>query len=75
MIDADLETLAVGTRVRFFADPCWREGTVRRIPTTGVWDGWVLVDDGDPANPDPHTNEFHVSAWLEPRDIELLEER
>jgi hypothetical protein len=74
MTDDAFATVTVGTRVRFFADPCWREGTVRRIPTTGVWDGWVLVDDGDPANNDLHTNGFHVSAWLEPRDIELLGE-
>lgn len=74
MTDAKGNPVTVGARVRFFAEPCWREGTVRSAPTTGVWAGCVRVDDGDPANPDLHTNEFHVTAWLEPDEIELLEE-
>jgi len=83
MTDRNETTIAIGTRVRF-RPTCrdhglWLTGTVRAVrpwtyqrPAATVWE--ALVDDGDPENADMHSNGFHVAAWLESKDIAVLEE-
>jgi hypothetical protein len=34
-----------------------------------VWE--ALVDDGDPLNSDPWSNDFHVTAYVESKHIEV----
>ena len=46
----------------------WRAGTVRAISRVGGGPA-ARVDDGDPANPDMHTNGFTLSAWCGSREV------
>ena len=83
MNDRNGTPLAVGARVRFRAesrDEEWHVGTVRRIymltyyargRRMDVWE--IVVDDGDPANADLHTNGCTVAACIGAGNIELLE--
>lgn len=74
MTDKNKTLVVAGARCLFYADgrETWVSGTVRDVRDTGVWAGHARVDDGDPANEDLRTNGFHVSAWVEPGDIEVL---
>ena len=74
MIDRNGNAVEEGTRCRFYAETreAWLVGTVRAIATMGYFRGQARVDDGDPANNDPHTNDFHVSAWVPIEHIEVI---
>lgn len=74
MVDMHDKPVIEGARCRFYASgrDAWLEGVVRKVATNGFFLGQARVDDGDPENPDLHTNGFHVSAWVEPWDIEVL---
>lgn len=74
MTDKNHNLVLEGARCRFCAEgrDAWLEGTVRKVAEKGPFIGNARVDDGDPTNDDLHTNGFHVSAWVEPRDIEVL---
>ena len=74
MTDKNHKPVVLGARCRFYAEgrETWLEGVVRKVAEKGPFIGHARVDDGDPANDDLHTNGFHVSAWVEPRDIEVL---
>jgi hypothetical protein len=50
-------------------------GTVRVLATKGPFVGHARVDDGAHDNDDLATNGFHVSAWVEPQDLQVLGER
>ena len=71
MTDRHGKTVTIGAACRFQPDirDEWRNGTVRALRTD---DAEARVDDGDPANPDLHTNGFHVSTWIKPDHIEVL---
>ena len=61
----------------------WLEGTVRSVRTMSYYnefeqreDVWeASVDDGEPKNPDPWSNGFHVTAWVESKHIEVKIDR
>ena len=74
MTDKNHKPVVEGARCRFYAEGRdeWRDGTVRAVATMGHFVGNARVDDGDPANDDISTNGFHVAAWVEPRNIEVL---
>lgn len=76
MIDKNSKAVEEGARCRFYAETreAWLVGTVRAVATMGYFRGQARVDDGDPANADPHTNDFHVSAWVPSEHIELIDE-
>ncbi len=74
MTDKNGKPVTAGARCRFYgySREKWLDGTVRSIKTDGPWAGHARVDDGDPTNPDLHTNGFHVSTWIKPAHIEVL---
>jgi len=47
------------------------KATVRRIGSV-AWPDHARVDDGDAENDDPFTNGFHVTAWVEGGDLEVV---
>jgi len=81
MLDKHGNPVKPGQPCRFWAETRenWRDGTVRRIRAMSYYntfeqrsDVWeALVDDGDPQNPDPWSNGFHVTAYVEPHMIEV----
>jgi hypothetical protein len=77
MTDKDGNEVVVGARCRFFVDTReeWMNGTVRVLATKGPFVGHARVDDGAHDNDDLATNGFHVSAWVEPQDLQVLGER
>lgn len=81
MVDAKGIPVKPGQACRFWAETRenWQEGTVRNVRTMSYYhefeqreDVWeALVDDGDPENPDPWSNGFHVTGWIESHMIEV----
>jgi hypothetical protein len=74
MTDKNGREVVVGARCRFYIDTreTWVNGIVRALATRGPFEGHARVDDGALDNDDPHTNGFHVSAWVEPEDLEVV---
>jgi hypothetical protein len=85
MLDAKGIQVKTGQPCRFWAETRegWLEGTVRNVRTISYYnefeqreDVWeALVDDGDLKNPDPWSNGFHVTAWVESQHIEVKIDR
>ena len=81
MLDSKGNQVKAGQSCRFWTDTRsdWLEGTVRKVRTMSYYndfeqreDVWeALVDDGDPKNPDPWSNGFHVTAWVETHMVEV----
>ena len=81
MLDVKGNQVKPGQSCRFWAETRedWRDGTVRKVRTMSYYnnfeqriDVWeALVDDGDPQNPDPWSNSFHVTAYVESHMIEV----
>jgi len=81
MLDVKGNQVKPGQPCRFWAETRegWLEGTVRNVRTMSYYnefeqreDVWeALVDDGDPKNPDPWSNGFHVTAWVESKHVEV----
>lgn len=74
MTDKNHKPVFEGALCRFYAHTRneWMIGVVRKVAVEGHLIGSARVDDGAPNNDDPCTNGFHVSAWVEPWDIEVL---
>jgi len=81
MLDVKGNQVKPGQPCRFWAETRdnWRDGTVRNVRTMSYYnsfeqreDVWeALVDDGEPKNPDPWSNGFHVTAWVESQNVEV----
>jgi len=81
MLDSKGNQVKIGQPCRFWAETreSWHDGTVRKVRTISYYnefeqrnDIWeALVDDGDPKNPDPWSNDFHVTAYVESHMIEV----
>ena len=81
MLDINGTEVRPGQSCRFWAETRsgWLEGTVRSVRTMSYYnnfeqreDVWeALVDDGDPENSDPWSNDFHVTASVESKHIEV----
>ena len=81
MVDVNGVPVKPGQSCRFWAETRddWRDGTVRNVRTMSYYnsqelrqDVWeALVDDGDPKNPDPWSNGFGVTGWVETHMIEV----
>jgi len=81
MLDSKGNQVKAGQSCRFWTDTRsdWLEGTVRKVRTMSYYndfeqreDVWeALVDDGNPLNSDPWSNDFHVTAYVESKHIEV----
>lgn len=81
MLDSKGIQVKSGQSCRFWVETRedWRVGTVRNVRIMSYYnnfeqreDVWeALVDDGDPKNPDPWSNGFHVTAWVESQNVEV----
>ena len=85
MVDVNGARVVPSQPCRFWADTRsgWIDGTVRGVRTMSYYnnfeqreDVWeALVDDGDPQNPDPWSNGFRVTAWVESQHVEVKIDR